>query len=217
MYIAWDIETCPQPIEHFTPAQLARYEKELTRRREIEPELTETEASVKVRALNPFLGWICCISVVRVDCIGSGHHWGTPKSYVTHKASEEELILSALWNDLSLFARKPLWITFNGKRFDVPFLRIRTLAHNLRVDRLDLMSTHLYQEHPHFDLARLFPYLSLEDTCELLGVASPKTNLDGSRVHEAIQRGDIDAVAAYCEADVLATMKCFLKAKHALA
>jgi hypothetical protein len=62
--VAWDIETCPQPLESFTEAQRARYEMEIAHKLDRNPEMDEADASRLVRSVHPFLGWICCISAV---------------------------------------------------------------------------------------------------------------------------------------------------------
>lgn len=49
--------------------------------------------------------------------------------------------------------------------------------------------------------------VSLERLCMALGVESPKTDLDGSKVAAAVAAGRIDDVAAYCSGDVQATRK----------
>ena len=48
---------------------------------------------------------------------------------------------------------------------------------------------------------------SLEKLCMALSIASPKTDLDGSKVAAAVAAGRIDDVAAYCALDVDATRK----------
>lgn len=50
---------------------------------------------------------------------------------------------------------------------------------------------------------------SLEKLCMALSIASPKTDLDGSKVAAAVAAGRIDDVAAYCAGDVEAVRKVF--------
>lgn len=51
--------------------------------------------------------------------------------------------------------------------------------------------------------------VSLEKLCLALGIKSPKGDIDGSKVWEAIKAGRIDDVAAYCVGDVNATRDVF--------
>ncbi|MEL7171062.1 MAG: exonuclease, partial [Bacteroidota bacterium] len=56
----------------------------------------------------------------------------------------------------------------------------------------------------------------LADLCDLLGVESPKSHLDGGGVATALATGKIADVVRYCEADVIATMRCYLRLKDVL-
>jgi 3'-5' exonuclease len=50
--------------------------------------------------------------------------------------------------------------------------------------------------------------ISMDKLCRALGVPSPKSDLDGSKVAEYWQAGKHNEVAAYCMADVEAVRKC---------
>lgn len=51
--------------------------------------------------------------------------------------------------------------------------------------------------------------VSLAVLCELLGIQSPKTGMDGSQVGAAYYEGRIDEIAEYCERDVVAVYGCW--------
>ena len=51
--------------------------------------------------------------------------------------------------------------------------------------------------------------ISLEKLCKALGVATPKTDLDGSKVYEAYKAGELDRIAEYCGGDVVAMRECY--------
>jgi len=51
--------------------------------------------------------------------------------------------------------------------------------------------------------------VSLEKLCLALGVPSPKSDITGSTVGQAVADGRIDEVAAYCRGDVTATRECW--------
>jgi hypothetical protein len=205
--VAWDIETCPYPIETFTDAQQDRYEKELALKRERQPEMDEADASRLVRSVHPMLGWICCIAAV------SGTMEEGPNDPVTWTAmtpKEEPALLKAFWEAVEGFPDGTRWVTFNGKRFDVPFLEARSAAHGLAPTREDLRNTYPYDHKPHTDLTWLWPHhYAFEDLCELLGVASPKTGgNDGGCVAEWVARGEVDRLTSYAKRDALATWAC---------
>jgi predicted PolB exonuclease-like 3'-5' exonuclease len=109
------------------------------------------------------------------------------------------------------------WITFNGKRFDVPFLEARASAHGLSPPRADMRNTYPYSHAPHADLMTLWPFhYGLAGLCELLGVASPKGPMNGSDVAGAVAAGEVAQVARYCERDVVATLACARAARGLL-
>lgn len=217
MIIAWDIETCPVPLDEMTEQQRRRHDKNLARYLRDHPGADEAQASATVRSLSPMLGWICCISVAAL--VNETEGIRAPKSYATHLRSQEGIILSSFWNDVARLSSAPLWVTFNGKRFDVPFLRIRSLASGIAIPQArlyDLMDTYPYKDHPHFDLFGAFDGAGLADVCDLLGVESPKSEMDGGGVAAAVAGGRIADVARYCEGDVVATLNCYLRARSAV-
>jgi hypothetical protein len=53
--------------------------------------------------------------------------------------------------------------------------------------------------------------VSLAKLCRILGVPTPKGDLDGSKVWDAYRAGEIDRIAEYCRGDVEATRACYLR------
>ena len=203
-FIAWDIETCPIPIERMTEAQRARFQKELKRQLARTPDMSEDTAGKLVRSVHPMLGWICCISAVR----GTEEDHGQPRTWTADTIEDESSMLMQFWNDVKPF-KGITWVTFNGKRFDVPFLLARSVHYRLTPTRNDLLQTYPYRHHPHLDLMTVWPQsYSLNDLCDHLCVPSPKSDMDGSHVADAVSMGRIDDVATYCAADVTATLAC---------
>lgn len=206
LVVAWDIETCPIPVEKMSRVQHNRYVKELEREKKRSPVDDRPEVSRRVRSLHPHLSWICTISAAS-GTIDTGPNF--PKSWTAPAPSRERTMLEQFWCDVSAFPASTVWATFNGKRFDVPFLTTRTAAHGLRPSRYDLLDTYPYRHRPHADLARFTVMrYSLEDLCDLLNVASPKQAITAHSVADYVTAGDIDAVARYCERDVIATFEC---------
>lgn len=206
--VAWDIETCPQPLESLTDAQRARYEMELDYKLGRTPDMDEADASRLVRSVHPFLGWICCIAAVSGTLDGGPNE---PVSWTAASMGDEAALLQAFWQAVDRFPKGTVWVTFNGKRFDVPYVEVRSAAHGITPTRHDLRNTYPYGHKPHTDLAWLWPqHYSLEGLCGLLDVPSPKSGVDGSDVADLVADGRMDDVAAYCERDVVATFRCVL-------
>lgn len=212
--IAWDIETVPQPEAELTDRQRRRYELALADELKRSPESDPVEAGRKVRSLHPMLGRICVLSAVRMDTAGIV---GSPTSYVAEHADEEGAMLARFWTDVARLPRNVVWVTFNGKRFDVDWLKVRSAAAGLIPSRRDLLDTYPFKNVPHCDLSRAFDCRAgLDDLCDLLGVSSPKGDLDGSGVAAAIEAGRIEDVMTYCERDVVATLEVYRRMSASL-
>ena len=208
--VAFDIETCPRPVADFTPREKRRYDAEMRRKTMKDIQAPIAEVSSRVRSVHPWLGWICCVSVARRSVITHAPH--RARSWTAATMEGEADLLGNFWEDMDREGLLDgLLVSFNGKGFDAPFIQARSLAHGLLLPRAAgrLLSTHRWQNQPHFDLAHAFAHrVGLADVCELLGVEMPKGDLDGSQVAGAVARGEIARVARYCEGDTVATLDC---------
>lgn len=220
--VALDIETCPLPVDDFSDTHAERYEKELAREQDRNPEYSEEEASRRVRSFHPFLGWVSCVSVVRGTLGGNRRE---PHSWTASAPEEEEKLLKDFWGAVEELregmARSRdefVWTTFNGKDFDVPFLTARSSRHGVHPTGSGLLNTYPYNHTPHADLQTIWQSLSysLEEMCAHLGVPSSKDGLDGGDVAEAVSDGRIEEVKAYCERDVVATLRCLSRVQWAI-
>ena len=215
--VAWDLETVPLPAGALSDAQRARLALAVAAERRRQPDLSPGEAERRAASLHPFLGWVCCLSAVRLR--PDGRH-GQPKSYTAAAPDAEADLLRAWWADAARLPRGTRFVTFNGKRFDADWLRVRSAAHGIAPARSDLLDTYPYNTRPHADLARVFGCVhSLDDLCDLLAVprsdagASPDGGppISGATVADAVGQGRVAAVARYCEADVQATLSCYVR------
>lgn len=213
-YIALDIETCPLPLEGYSAQQQARLAREMQFRRQREPDMPEDMLAHWAASLHPLLSRIVCISVQRAE--NDPLQPNPPHSYLATEPAEERRILQQFWQDLQRVVErgeKICWVTFNGKRFDVPFLLARTLHHGLKPITCGLPDDYPYRQYPHCDLFNLFSGINwgLEDLCALLHIPNPKAHGDGSLIAQILETEGVDGVRRYCEADVKATLACFAK------
>lgn len=208
---AWDLETCPLPEKALAPAQAERLRREQSYRLERAPDLSEAEATRLAQSLHPFLGWISAIAVA----VWEDGTLYTPLVWTAASPESEPELLRTFWSRIETFPRSTRWVTFNGKRFDVPFLLARSTGHGLAPTRTDLTDTYPYNHRPHTDLMNLWRpvHYRLEELCAHLGVAASKNELDGAGVAAAVAEGRIGDVAAYCEADAVATLQCWKAAR----
>lgn len=108
----------------------------------------------------------------------------------------------------------------NGKEFDFPYLSRRMLIHRMRLPELldnagkkpwevklaDTMELWKFGDYKH--------YTSLALLSHVFGLPAPKKDLDGSRVASVYYlEHDIHRIVEYCEEDVLALTRVFLRFK----
>jgi hypothetical protein len=212
--IAWDIETAPLPVESFSERQMRRYDK-LWRKDEPHADVPSPETSARVRSLHPMLGFVCAVAGVSIDSDVMGEPW----SLAVGSPEGEADLLSAFWLAVQRCQRRPVWVTFNGKRFDCDWLRVRSARHGITPTRRDLLDSYPFKHTPHADLARIFNCTAgLPDLCDHLGVPDPKqeAGMNGADVSAALIAGDLDGIRTYCEADAVATMQCYIKLRNQL-
>ena len=205
--VAWDIETCPRPYDNLSASHKRRHKNEYEYQQRNDRESPADEVKRKAAGTHPLLGWICCISVAP----GSRSQVGEPRSWAAASMDKEKELLESFWEFVGELPGGLRWVTFSGKRFDVPFVKARSLKHELTPTRQDILNTYPYSDDPHFDLANLIggnTFYSLEDLCDHLDVESPKDGFDGSDVAPAVEDGRIDEVQDYCERDVIASLRC---------
>ena len=142
---------------------------------------------------------------------------------VTTFSGGEEKLLKDFSNLLETHFYKPhhLLCAHNGKEFDFPYISRRLLVHNLPLPaKLDLFGKKPW-EVPHLDTLELWKfgdykhYTSLKLLTHILGIESPKGDIDGSQVRDVfyIDLG-IGRIITYCEKDVVAIAQVILKLRQ---
>ncbi|KOS07130.1 3'-5' exonuclease [Flavobacterium akiainvivens] len=106
----------------------------------------------------------------------------------------------------------------NAKEFDFPFIARRMIINNLPIpNKLNLFGKKPW-EVPHLDTMELWKFgdyksfTSLKLLTKILGIPSPKGDIDGSQVgHVFYVEKDIDRIITYCEKDVVAVAQVLLR------
>ncbi len=109
----------------------------------------------------------------------------------------------------------------NAKEFDFPFLARRMIINGIPIpQKLNLFGKKPW-EVPHLDTLELWKfgdykhYTSLKLLTKILGIPSPKGDIDGSQVgHVFYVEKDIDRIVTYCEKDVIAVAQIFLRLRR---
>ena len=209
-----DIETVPE-TEHFSDLdsdfqELFAHKTQYQRKEDVSPEEFYERAGIWAE-----FGKIICISVGYFT-----QKKGERQFRVTTFQGDEERLLLDFSNLLNNHFNLPQHVMcgHNVKEFDFPYIARRMLIHGIKIpDKLNLMGKKPW-EVPHLDTLELWKFgdykhfTSLKLLTKVLGVPSPKDDIDGSEVAKVFYKDkDIDRIATYCEKDVIAVAQIILK------
>ena len=117
------------------------------------------------------------------------------------------------------FAKKShVLCAHNGKEFDFPFIARRMIVHQIELpEKLNLFGKKPW-EVPHLDTLELWKfgdfkhYTSLKLLTSILGIHSPKDDIDGSEVAKVYyEEKNLPRIVAYCEKDTIAIAQVLLR------
>lgn len=209
-----DIETVPE-TEHFSDLdsdfqELFAQKTQYQRKEDVSAEEFYERAGIWAE-----FGKIICISVGYFT-----QKNGERQFRVTTFQGDEERVLLDFSNLINNHFNLPQHVMcgHNVKEFDFPFIARRMLIHGIKIpDKLNLMGKKPW-EVPHLDTLELWKFgdykhfTSLKLLTKVLGVPSPKDDIDGSEVAKVFYKDkDIDRIATYCEKDVIAVAQIILK------
>ncbi|QCE41088.1 3'-5' exonuclease [Psychroserpens sp. NJDZ02] len=209
-----DIETVPE-THHFseldkTKQDLWEAKSRYQRKEEFTPEEFYDRAGIWAE-----FGKIICISVGYFSMQDDTRLFRTTSFH-----GEEHKLLVAFKNLLiSHFSQaKHLLCAHNGKEFDFPYIARRMIIHNIELpNKLNLFGKKPW-EISHLDTMELWKfgdyktYTSLKLMTNVLGIPSPKDDIDGSEVYKTYyEDNDINRIIVYCEKDTIAVAQIFLR------
>lgn len=117
------------------------------------------------------------------------------------------------------FAKKDnILCAHNGKEFDFPFIARRMIIHKIALPKkLNLFGKKPW-EVPHIDTLELWKfgdfkhYTSLKLLTSILGIPSPKDDIDGSEVAAVYYKEkNLQRIVTYCEKDTIAVAQILLR------
>ena len=212
-----DIETVPLFAMYSeldkTAKQLWEQKTKYQRKEEFTPEEFYDRAGIWAE-----FGKIVCISVGYFVFKGNLRNFRV-KSFF----GEEKDILNNFKNLLETHFNKPyhLLCAHNGKEFDFPFIARRMIVNSIDIPfKLNLFGKKPW-EVPHLDTLELWKfgdyktYTSLKLMTHILGIPSPKDDIDGSEVRDVFYvNQDIDRIIRYCEKDTIAAAQIILRLRN---
>jgi uncharacterized protein YprB with RNaseH-like and TPR domain len=209
-----DIETVP---EKATFDQLSDTEKELfATKTQYQRAEDQSPASFYERAgIWAEFGKIVCISVGFFNMFNDQRQFRT-KSFF---GEEKELLVefkTLLENHFNQPAH--LLCAHNGKEFDFPYIARRMIIQGIELPaKLNLFNKKPW-EVPHLDTMHLWRfgdykhYTSLSLMAHVLGIPTPKDDIDGSQVARVFyEEKNIDRIVIYCEKDVITIAQVVLR------
>ncbi len=212
-----DIETVPQHSDFSdlqdSTQELWAQKTQYQRKEELSPEEFYERAGIWAE-----FGKIICISV------GYFHFKGNHRSFRVTSFSGDEMDLLKRFKQLlqeHFNQAKHLLCAHNGKEFDFPYIARRMVINGLNLPfKLDLFGKKPW-EVPHLDTMELWKfgdykhYTSLKLLAHVLGIPSPKEDMDGSMVRSVYYEDeDLDRIVSYCELDVITTAQVFLRLRN---
>lgn len=175
---------------------------------------------------SPLTGFVIAIGVYDIDAEKGAVYYQDP----TGKRTNEEIdnikyvpmtepeMLVKFW---ALAETTDEFISFFGRRSDVPYLNIRSAVHSIRPTKDLISNRYNSSKFPgavHWDLAELLTFYgsamykgSLHRWCRAFGIETPKTTMSGADVGPAFAAGKGFEIAKYNVDDLKATAALFHK------
>ena len=210
-----DIETVPE-LENFqdlseTKQELFSLKTQYQRKEDFTPEEFYNRAGIWAE-----FGKIICISVGFFSDFDNDRVFRVKSFY----GDDEHQLLEA-FNDLlnnHFNQASNLLCAHNGKEFDFPYIARRMIIHRIDLPKsLNLFGKKPW-EIPHLDTMELWKfgdykhYTSLKLMTHILGIPSPKDDIDGSQVADVYYKEkNLERIVSYCEKDTIAVAQLLLR------
>ena len=206
--VVFDIETIGSPFDAF-PSAVQKYILG-----EGEDEKKNQEAKDKL-GFWPLTGQIAAICLLNPDTQKGRVYFQAPDAKIKpliedgieYLAMGEKEILENFWQEIKNYKQ---FVTFNGRKFDCPFIMLRSGVLKVRPTR-NLMP-YRYSDQEHVDLLDqltfydAFRRFSLDFYCRTFGLDAGKLEgMSGDKVQEYFKKGKFLEIAKYCATDVKAT------------
>lgn len=212
-----DIETvpCEEHYDHLDPEWQFLWEQKTQYQRR--DEFTAEDFYERAGIWAEF-GKIVCISVGYFTIKNDIRHFR-----VTSFVGSELAILHDFSNLLNNYFGQPqhLLCGHNIKEFDIPFIARRMIVNAIPIpNKINFIGKKPW-EVPHLDTLELWKFgdykhfTSLKLLTKVLGIPSPKDDIDGSQVSQVYYREkNIGRIASYCEKDTISVAQIFMKLRR---
>ena len=210
-----DIETVPQKENWSEVPEITKelFSKKTAyqRKEEITPEDFYERAGIWAE-----FGKIICISVAYFTNVTQERNLRV----TSFSGDNEKQILIDFKQLLDTHFNKPYHVlcAHNGKEFDFPYIARRMIIHQIELPaKLNLFGKKPW-EVPHLDTMELWKfgdfkhYSSLQLLTSILGIPSPKDDIDGSEVARTYYKDkNLERIVSYCEKDTIAVAQLLIR------
>ncbi len=234
MALVFDIETIGEDYDGMDDTSkeiLARWIKKTSKTQE-EYDLAIIDLKNNL-GFSPLTGEIVAIGVYDSERDAGCVYFQAPKQKITDfkegniefKVKNEREILEQFWK---LAPKYNEFVTFNGKKFDIPFMLLRSAINQIKPTKHLMSNRYLNSQRfdaKHIDLldeltfygAAQIKGANLHMFCRAFKIDSPKANgVEGDNVAELFKNGKYLEIARYNSWDIIATNKLFQKWKEYL-
>jgi DNA polymerase elongation subunit (family B) len=228
--LIFDIETLGESWDSFgeaTKQALTKWiSQSTTNKAEYERELGKVKSQL---GFSPLTGSIVALGMYDLErqlgavyFVGDGSGESFMEGEFTYKERTEKELLEDFWEGARSY---DIFVTFNGRTFDIPFLLHRSVVHGVQ-PTVDVLSSRylsrqvlpyqvdLLDELTFYGAMRRQP---LHMYCRAYGIESPKGEEGGEAVAELVRQKKFRDLATYSAGDVTATVELYEKWKHYLA
>lgn len=161
-------------------------------------------------------GKIICISVGIIYTVNN-----TQKMRITSFAGDDELSLLENFNELITSLTKKRDVVFCGhniKEFDIPYICRRMTIQNIELPEALQINTkkpwevNIIDTMDYWKFGDYKNYTSLKLLTAVLGIPTPKDDIDGSEVASVYYKeNNLQRIVEYCQKDVVATAQVWLR------
>jgi len=209
-----DIETVPE---------VATYSELSTEKQELYGLKTQYQRKDEVTAEDFYERAGIWAEFGKIICISVGYFVDleSKRAFRVKSFSGDEVALLNEFKELledHFYRSNQLLCAHNGKEFDFPYIARRMIIHRISLpEKLNLFGKKPW-EVAHLDTLELWKfgdykhYTSLKLLTNILGIPSPKQDIDGSQVAKVYyEENDLKRIVEYCERDTIAVAQLLLR------
>jgi len=156
------------------------------------------------------------IAIGRLEAFIEGGAWQIRHLTCDHAGDMTERDMLSRF-DGRMEALRPTLVGYNIKGFDLPVLRYRAMLQKLAMPGLSAQKYFARYFDNAEDLCDILASyeirarVSLDLLSRVLGLPGKPEDVDGGKLQPLIEAGNFEAIAAYCEQDVVLTYLCWLR------